>query len=253
MIMQSDLALITSAHLESGCPTPTIAVSESSAEPVFQSFASIKLDIDSSELADRTANYLAYYVARSPRCLLAHVQRVDLHIRRNESKGVLGALLDLFVVLGTRGAPLRKRMLSLAKPTLNQDEFEFFTTHFEQGVSPTDVLPNAEYSVLTCSIRGTTELAKHTEDTRSQDQDPLQEALEYLEFGQIDEAQRLLETAILEQPERTALHSELLEIYQHAADKAGFDAMRLRLESIGQPFGGTWESMSNSSQEVVSR
>ncbi len=242
--MQKNGVVNKLVHTESEIPTPAVDVSVPFTDSAFEPLVNINLKTGKHVLGDRTTNYLAHSVARNPGCLLTHVQRIILHVKRKESDGVQGALLDLFIVLGTQGTQLRKRMLKLAKPLLDQKTSEFFITNFTRTITATDVLPVSAHSVLTKAVSGTTELVKEiAEDIQIQDRDPLQEAHECLEFGLVDEAQRILEEAILEQPTRAEIHHDLLEIYKYTVDKENFNTIRARLESINNPFAQLWENM----------
>jgi hypothetical protein len=251
--MQSTAALNPLVHIESGCAISAIAIFAHSTDPVFQPSGSVNLNDAAQEAGDRTTKYLAHSVVRKPGCLLTHAQRIALHIKRKEPDGVQGALLDLFIVLGTRGEPLRQRMLKAAKPLLSQQLFDFFLSSFRQGISATDVLPSSPYSVLTQSLTGTTELVKPIRDLPVHDREPLQEARECLEFGQVDQARRILEAAILHHPEHPQIHHDLLEIYRYTADKERFSTMRSKLQPKNNPLAQLWDSMAGSFEEAANQ
>jgi len=50
---------------------------------------------------------------RNPRDLLSHVRRLYLANALEEAEAITGALTDIFLVLGRRGRPLRRRLLNL--------------------------------------------------------------------------------------------------------------------------------------------
>jgi hypothetical protein len=237
--------------IKSGCPAPTVTNADGSVDPVFQAFAGINLDDHTHGLEAEISDFFAHAVAREPDCLMRHVQRIVLHVKRGESERTSGAMVDLFIVLGTRGMSLRKRMLNLAKPHLDLRMIEFLTANLKRGVSATDVLPAATHSVLTKALSGTTELVKQTRAVESEVRDPLQDARECLEYGQVEEAQRILEAAILEEPERAEVHRDLLEIYSHTADKESFCRMRGRLEPKHQALVKLWEDTAVSFKNAV--
>ena len=222
-------------------------------DPVFQSFGGINLDGSVQGLEAETTDLLAHAVAREPGCLITHVQRIVLHVKRGESERARGAIVDLFIVLGTRGSPLRKRMLNLAKPHLDLHMIEFLTANLRRGVSATDVLPESTHSVLTKALSGTTELVKRIEVVERKARDPLQDSRECLEYGQVGEAQRILEVAILEQPQRTELHRDLLDIYSHTADQESFHNMRGRLEPKNQALVKLWDDTAASFMNAVNQ
>lgn len=247
--MQSIVVLNESVHTESGCAR--FSVSNDVTDPVFQSFVNVNLPNDTHPIGSRTTDYLAHSVARNPNCLLTHAQRIALHVKRKESEAVCGALLDLFIVLGTHGTQLRERMLKFAESLLDQTASEFFLSNLRRGVLATNDLPISPYSVLTKGVHGTTDLVRQIPDRRTLDRDPLQQARECLEFGQVGEAQRILEVALIDQPERVELHHDLLEIYRYTADQVGFNAMRIKLESKNHSLVHLWDNMADSFEDAV--
>lgn len=251
--MQSNNAHIDVVTIESGCAAPAIADADRCFDPAFQSFSGINLGGNRYGLTEGTGDYLAHAVARDPTCLMTHVQRIALHVKRKEPDRVCGALVDLFIVLGARGMPLRKRMLNLAKRQLDLSMIEFLTANLRLGVSATDALPESGYSVLTKAVTGTTHLVEQTQVIEKEPQDPLQDARACLEFGQVEEAQRILEAAILQAPEREELHHDLLEIYRHTADRESFYNMQGQLELTGKTVEKLWEETAASFKNAVNQ
>jgi hypothetical protein len=222
-------------------------------EPVFQLFGSTKLNIDTHGLQEKFKEYFDYSVARNPNDLRTHIQRINLHVRNEEADRAEGALLDLFIVLGSKGTALREHMLKTVTPLLNQESKEFFLVNFSCGISATDVMPDSAHSVLTKAVSGITELVQQVESLQSEELDPLQEARDCLEYGQIIEAQCILEAAILEHPDRVEIHHELLDIYRYTVDEMSFNTMRNQLEAKHNPFAQLWESMASLFKDAASQ
>jgi hypothetical protein len=247
------MALNTLVHIDVEYPNLPNSRLAHDTEPVFQLFGSTDLHFDTHGLQDKFTEYFGYSVARNPNDLLTHVQRINLHVRNKEADRAEGALLDLFIVLGKKGTALREHMLKIVNPLLNQKAKEFFLVNFSHGISATDVMPGSAYSVLTKAVSGTTELVQQVEALQNEDLDPLQEARDCLEYGQIIEAQCILEAAIIEQPDRAEIHHELLDIYRYTADEVSFYAMRNQLEAMHNPLAQLWEGMANLFKEAASQ
>ncbi|MCI0734090.1 MAG: hypothetical protein L0Y38_09760, partial [Methylococcaceae bacterium] len=74
--------------------------------------------------------------------------------------------------------------------------------------------------------------------------DPLQQARDYLEYCQIDEARMVLERAVLENPERMDIQTELLELYQAGRDLENFKKLYRELMDSGIPLAADWSAVS---------
>jgi hypothetical protein len=137
-------------------------------------------------------------------------------------------------------------MYEIAAPSLSHTTRELFAENLESGVSATDVLPISSASVLSRGLRGTTELVERVGASGVGTRDPLEEANECLEYGQIDAARCILEAAVLDQPDRAELHNDLLEIYQRTADCENFREMHQKLSARRNPLADSWELMAAS-------
>jgi hypothetical protein len=72
-------------------------------------------------------------------------------------------------------------------------------------------------------------------------QDPLQAARDHLDYGQVEEAKKVLEAAIIKQPQRPELHYDLLEIYRSLDARDAFFAMRDKLKPKTDPVAVAWQ------------
>jgi tetratricopeptide (TPR) repeat protein len=217
-----------------------------SLNPVFQLSGLHKLRIDAEADGSEVQDYFAHLIARYPADLRTHVQRINFHVARGEPERTYGALLDLFIALGEKGESLRKRMLQAAYSILTKETLEVFSVNVERGISSTDVTPTAGSSVLTKGLQGTSQLVTRLEANHAPSQDALSEAHICLEYGQISEAQSILEQALLAQPEREELHQDLLEIYQSTGDRQRFHEMLDALDKNQNPYSELWELMAAS-------
>jgi hypothetical protein len=164
------------------------------------------------------ATHLAYLSAREPGNLLNHVRRIYLHLEKHQSEALYGAMLDLYLILGDKGADLRKRLLNLSKRDLPPDCYALFRAHWEQGLQSSGSFPASQYSVFGNFFHGEFNLVSeetHAEQKSDKRLDPLELAQEELTFGDISVAQEILEQALIASPHRMGLHFGLLEIYKH--------------------------------------
>ena len=215
-------------------------------EPAFGLSNSRALQIDAAAWGARAQDHFAHLIATNPADLLAHVQRINLCVAQSDANAVYGALLDLFLVLGTKGGALRKRMYEAAARRLENETRNLLADSLVSGLAVTDVLPISSASVLSRGLRGTTELVESAVAAGVGIRDPLEEANECLEYGQIDAARRILEAAVLDQPDREELHNDLLEIYQKTGDLESFLEMHGKLAARHNPLADVWELMAAS-------
>jgi len=199
-----------------------------------------RLRLDALEASNDTGTYLARQVARSPGDLCSHVQRINLFLQQGAGDEIYSALLDLFIALGPKGLPLRWRMLGTARHALSLEQFQALREGLEPGIQAADAMPVGAGSMLSKGLTGSNRLVVNQTDTAEQQRDPLIEAREYLEYGQLEEARELLEQAVLKEPQRRDLQLELLEIYNYTRDETSFAAMRTRLEAMDVPLDDTW-------------
>ncbi len=184
--------------------------------------------LDSTEWA----THLAYISAQEPGNLLNHVRRIYLHLACKQTHELFGAMLDLHLVLGDKGAQLRHRLLGMTGKLLSREMQAFFITHQQSGVLPQQPLPASRYSVLGNFFTGGLRLVtpqKSEDQPSGREIDPLELAREELNYGDISVAQQILEEALLRAPKRLGLHYGLLEIYKHTQSLEDLLAMQDRL------------------------
>ncbi|MES9833865.1 MAG: hypothetical protein ABW139_16640 [Candidatus Thiodiazotropha sp. DIVDIV] len=178
---------------------------------------------------EKWATHLAYLSAREPANLINHVRRVYLHLARKQPDALYGAMLDLYLILGDKGASLRKRLLKMSKRDLPRDQYVFFATHWKQGLRDNQSFPISQHSVLGNFVQGELGLVNEgllNEPKGAKKMDPLELAKEELTFGDVTVAQEILESAILETPTRMGLHYSLLEVYKHSRSLTDLQKMQ---------------------------
>ena len=103
------------------------------------------------------------------------------------------------------------------------------------------------YTVLTSGWESSNELSLVQDNTSSskEEYDPLQVARDYIEYSQLEEAVKVLEQAIIDDPQRTELHADLIELYQSTADYNAFNKMQLALEKVNHPMQAQWDALNS--------
>jgi hypothetical protein len=152
--------------------------------------------------------YLTALVARDALDLEAHARRVMLACQPEFHDRLFGALLDVFLVLGSNGRGLRTSLLDKAR------------VHLE--------LPAQAGAVHDRGVLGTLQLVNH-QRAASRELTLFEDAMARVDEGDLDGARQLLERALLDDPTQADVSRELLNIYQYARDDAAKAAMHERL------------------------
>ncbi|MGZ8217077.1 type IV pilus assembly protein FimV [Methylomagnum sp.] len=189
---------------------------------------------------DSFGEYFCHCIARNPRDLLSHVRRIVLARDHGADEELFPALLDLFLVLGSKGFDLRKRMLEFAKSVLAIGHYKQLLDSLAGGPKGILVVPG---SLLHFGLEGGLTLIHDGDRQPNAPRDPLVEAREFLEYSQLEEARILLEAALLLTPQRVDLHEELLEIYRSTRDEANFLQMFQELDGASNPARQKWEGL----------
>jgi flagellar hook-basal body complex protein FliE len=157
-----------------------------------------------------------------------------------------GALQDLFLSVGDNGFSLRETMLELSKASLSADDASFFETWLMSG-RPKNIQWR-EGSVLTDSFSHMEKLVTPEKDEgESAYLTVLDEVQSYLEYGQIDAAQQLLETELTKTPADLQLAQELLNIYLYTRDKDSLEKMTDQLQQASVELSEDWQHVQSES------
>jgi hypothetical protein len=195
---------------------------------------------------DQWATHLAHISSREPANLLNHVRRIYLHLGRKESDALYGAMVDLYLALGEKGAGLRHNLLQQTRNLISQEQYELFFNHQQQGLKSHQTLPTSQHSVLGNFFSTKKRLvieSKVEQAPAEREIDPLELAREELNYGDITVAQQILEEAVLQSPKRLGLHYSLLEVYKHTRSLDDLLSMKARLgDNIGSA-QSAWNQM----------
>jgi hypothetical protein len=197
---------------------------------------------------ERLATHFSHQVARSPTDLQCHTRRVLFAIQRQDSEGVFGALLDLYIALGDKGRALRQRLTEKARPWLSSEHYGLLIQSLDTGIHRFDALPTTQYAVLPLFLQGSTHLVTEASRTSTEPQPRqslLDEVRDMIDYGQFKEAQTLLEESIIENPLQREIVRELLDIYKHTRNKEAFAHMRERLGGRITAVPGEWDQLAS--------
>ena len=208
-------------------------------EPAFCIAYQGRLSLNTQGWSSKAKAFYAHAIARTPTALWLHVQRIHL-LAELEDAGIYGALVDLFLVLEDKGAPLRQRMLALAKPLLREAEYTLLQEQFKDARQPP---LQAKNSMLTPGVSGRLNLVATRQSNQDKHEDELETAQQQLAFGQVELAQQTLEAAIIAEPAREELHHALLEIYRHSRNGDRIQTMWRQLKGTRCPAKAEWHRL----------
>ncbi len=197
------------------------------------------LTVDVEEQA--LGSYLDHAITRDPLDLRAHTQRIYLYLADNDREGVYAALLDLFISLGDKGQSLRKHLLRRCKRILDLAQYRLFEAHMVSGLYSITPIPYTGRSLLHGGLESALPLISKVMDTpRSEHSDPLTEALEYLEYGQLEQAMHTLEEALIDNPAESSLMQGLLELYSHGELLDRYHTQTKAMQKAGGKLPDSW-------------
>ena len=203
-------------------------------DPVFQLASKSGLRLKPAEGCEfELADQLSSMVSADPQNLTAHIRRVCLYFDLYHADLLYAALLDLWIAFNGRGRAFFQILLFAMKARLDEGDFKQLNRLFVANELRPDKIPSASMSVLNQGLSGCLELVSLVADKPASEEqrDPLIEALEYLEYSQVEQALSVLETAVLKQPTRNDLQENLLEIYLSTLDLQGLKVMEGKLSN----------------------
>ncbi|MFC1749178.1 FimV family protein [Pseudomonadota bacterium] len=195
-------------------------------------------------LLAKSLPFLTHRVTCNSKDLVVHVHRVVAHYHAGCSDGLYGALLDLYITLGSKGFALRKRMYEKFAPYLKSEHRAALRKGLQSGLKAEDNVPDSHVSRFKHPNLGNTYLIeKKGDDVVRVDFDALDEARDLIDSGFIDEARMLLEEILTSQPECEETNKELLDIYKYTKNKEAFFATRERFNGLTLALDDAWEEL----------
>ncbi len=158
---------------------------------------------------------LGHRILGKPTDLRAHVQRIFLLIKLGDGAALYSALLDLMIALGEHGQALKRRMLVLAKPLLAPATLDFLQRHLDAGFVADDPgLGRVKGSLLRASDRQGHPLVLRLDGNAVPIVSIVEQVNSLLEYGQLEHAVELLESALLRDPDQEEAAEVLLGLYR---------------------------------------
>lgn len=188
---------------------------------------------------DANRRHLAHHVKRYPLDLRVQVQRILI----NQERGHLsGALQDLFIALKNNGLKIRQMVYDHVSEHLPQDEQAFFSKWLEDGYDEIHSERFIEGSVLAAGLASKglpllTLVARESSSYTSH----YQEAIDCLEYGQLEVAQELLEQEMLNPEGDSRAEKELLQVYSYTKDDESKARLLALLTEQGRELSPDWK------------
>jgi hypothetical protein len=202
------------------------------------------------------SEFLCSEISRNPSNIKNHIQRIWFQYDQEDHGLLFAALLDLWIALDGSGRALFKRLLLGAKGGLQSTQFKQLASLYSAKELRKNKLPDLSGSVLGKGVIGSLDLVKTVdgrEEENPTDRDPLEEAHECLEYSQIDQAQHILEKALLDDPSRGALHTDLLSIYKSTRDLAALKRTKGKLSEEAASFFSQWDELQQQLSEELDK
>jgi len=201
-------------------------------DPAFQLSSLISFRLEIAEGHEEVVlNHLTMSLVLQPHSLKTHIRRILLSFDIAQAGLLYAALIDLWVVLENRGRKLFYFLLNATKNRLDKPDFDLLQTIYIAYEMQPHLLPSPRMSVLTKGLVGQLNLVSSSKSKNSHsERDPLVEALEYIEYSQVEQAQNVLEKGVLAEPHRLELQENLLEIYSSTLDLYSLKAIEEKLK-----------------------
>lgn len=177
-------------------------------------------------------NFLEQRIQRNPRDLLSHVRRVIQLDALGDSERAYGALVDVFLILGRRGRPLRSRLYRLVASGLSRDQRRFLNDHLDSGLHAGDLITYVPHARLAQQMAATKRAVIRRRGDAHADGDPVEQARTFVANGRADLAQAVLERALRADPGDEDVVVELLALYRQ--EKQGQSLLRTYTAFLGR-------------------
>lgn len=169
-----------------------------------------------------TLENLVHQITTEPKNLLTHLQRIYFCYSNHKSEQLYAALIDLFTILAGKGAALAQRMIYGTCSGISKAHQAALEKYLR--ADNLNELPGNQYTVLSHSLLGTTQLVDKDKNTAAQ-HDHLVLAHNFIEFSQLDSAIEVLEQGVQKEPDRKEMQELLLELYKSTHDLSRFRFM----------------------------
>ncbi len=183
-------------------------------------------------LATSAIELLAHRVTKRPQDLLSHVHRIVALYYTNHTDAIYGALLDLYIVLDKKGFRLRQRLLNKLAPKLEAEHRVALRNGLLFGIKALEEVPFSSGSCFNAELHNVGAVVAQTGEQITHEFSVLDEVLDLIDSGFLDEARMILEEAILATPDDLGLNNELLNLFRCTKDRDGFFSAEERLGDL---------------------
>lgn len=114
---------------------------EDAIDPLFRLPAGNSLSLPRAECTELVAEWHTHQITRKPGDLMAHVRRIFLQNELGHDDELSAALADLFIVLGSKGQTLKRRLLRTYWSALPETAANYLSMHVENGLTPAVCVP----------------------------------------------------------------------------------------------------------------
>ena len=182
--------------------------------------------------------YLSQQVKRYPLDLRAQVQRILIN---QDQEQLAGALQDCFIALKDNGLALRRELFEHCKEKLSDEDQHYFANWLNSDFATAYDDRFISGSVLATGLPEKSErLITVPERTETTYESHYKEAIDCLEYGQLDKAQELLEQEVINPDGDPRAEKELLQVYDYTKDLGSKNRLRVLLEEQGRALSSDW-------------
>jgi hypothetical protein len=207
-------------------------------EPVF--LVQNSLQFHFNDTSDEVLNLLTFAVRKKPKDLMAHMQRIMICYEHKEEAQLYAAVADFFMVLKGAGLAIKQRILTGVRSKLSADSQQ----NLLAAINDSHLVVGNTYCVLTSGIENDSEMVLTPVESKVDlVHDPLQIARDYIEYSQLEQAQKVLEEAVLSDPQQIEIHNDLLELYRLTNNNDGFNEVYAALSDVHHPMKAQWNDL----------
>ncbi len=154
--------------LKKGSPKQRINRTQANqVETAFRVDANQSLNVKARHWEKRALHHLVQKIIRDPNDLHAHIQRINLNCKLDNTKGVFGALVDLYIALGQDGHELRTRLVKKCKSHLSVDEYMKLWEYHNSGLPSSNIKTSHADTFLSQGLIGTIKILQISTDSQS--------------------------------------------------------------------------------------
>ena len=185
--------------------------------------------------------YLSQHVKRYPLDLRAQVQRILLN---QDQEQLAGALQDCFIALKNNGLKLRRELFDVSKSNLTEEYQTYFSNWLSNDFTDAydDRFINGSVLAKGLPAKASPLLVQQKRES-SRYESHFQEAIDCLEYGQLDMAQELLEQEVINPEGDSRAESELIRVYNYTKDFESRDRLKVLLIDQGRELSEDWTQL----------